>query len=170
MASKIKQLLNNSNENQPNNKPHEFVDNVELKQTKTLKINNEHSSVKVAPALPNVRENINKILASEEEQKKTVFTLTTKLLSIIKDKVLDENKDPSARDEERRVFSEFANFATIINSIETYDEGYGTLSYVSAIARCILLQRDRINELEYETVKLRKIVEKIQAEKVETNK
>ena len=172
MVSKIKQLLNNSNETpQQPHQPYEFDDDkAELKQTKTLKINNDNSSVKVEPPLPNVKENINKILASEDEQKKIVFTLTTKLLSIIKDRTLDENKDQNTRDNEKKVFSEYANFAMVINSSENYEEGYGTLSYISALSRCILLQRDRINELEYETVKLRKSVEDILKAKAETNK
>ena len=159
MQSKIRQLLNQSTEER-----HGFSDDdVELKATKTLKIDNSNSSVQVAPPLPNINENVNKILASEDEQKKIAFNLTRSFLTILKDKTLDANKDPKAREDERKIISEFANFARLLNADPNkQEEGYGTLTYVNALSRFMILQRDRINELEYEVVKLRKFIEKPQ--------
>lgn len=159
MQSKIRQLLNT----QSTDERHGFSDDdVEIKPTKTLKIDNSKSSVQAAPALPNINENVNKILANEDEQKKIALNLTRSFLTILKDKTLDANKDTKIREEERKIIVEFANFARLLNADQNKEEGYGTLTYVQALSRFMLLQRDRINELEYEIVKLRKFIEKSQ--------
>ena len=160
--ARINQFLNeNANESNKDD-AFEFNDEVEIKSNKTLKINNSKSSVPQQNIqTPNINNNISKILESEEEQKKIAFTLTTKLLSMMKDKTLDGNKDTISRDEEKKVISEYVNFARLINSDPSKEESLGTLSLVTAMTRCILVQRDRINELEYESQKLRKSVEKL---------
>ncbi|MFZ4795866.1 MAG: hypothetical protein ACOYMA_00135 [Bacteroidia bacterium] len=160
--ARINQFLNeNANESNKDD-AFEFNDEVEIKSNKTLKINNSKSSVPQQNIqTPNINNNISKILESEEEQKKIAFTLTTKLLSMMRDKTLDENKDKISRDEEKKVISEYVNFARLINSDPSKEESLGTLSLVTAMTRCVLVQRDRINELEYESQKLRKAVEKL---------
>ena len=160
--ARINQFLNeNANESNKDD-AFEFNDEVEIKSNKTLKINNSKSSVPQQNIqTPNINNNISKILESEEEQKKIAFTLTTKLLSMMKDKTLDGNKDTISRDEEKKVISEYVNFARLINSDPSKEESLGTLSLVTSMTRCILVQRDRINELEYESQKLRKSVEKL---------
>jgi len=142
-----------------------FDDAPEIKQIKTVKLNNDNSKINNQQPLPNIRENIDKILANEQEQMKVAFQLTGKLLSIIKDKVLDENKTLVEREAERKVFSEYSDFARIMNSDEKKQEdGLGTLSFIMALSRCILLQRDRINEMEYQVVKFGKELEKTNSE------
>lgn len=158
MASKIMQMLNNVEPNR--NEAHDFDDEANVKATKSSKLDNKKSTVKQAPPLPNIRENANKIMANDEEQKKIAFNLTTRLLSLIKDKTLDENKDLNIREEEKQVLSEYANFSRLINADPNKEDGLGTLSYVTALARCLLLQRDRINELEYKVIQLEKLITK----------
>jgi len=155
MASRIQNLINKQDDS--------FTDDeVIIKNSKGVKLNNDNSTVKVNAPPINMRETIARIVDNDEELKKWAFTLTSRLLGTIKDKTLDENKDAAIRDKERQVFSEFAEFARVINSDPNKEDCYGTLSYVNALSRCILMQRDRINELEYETVKLQKVVKVLQ--------
>lgn len=165
MASKIRQALGTSPK-----RPYEFDDDKpQVKQTKGLKFNNEKSNVQSTQQTPSIKDNVQKILSNEEEQMKIAMVLTRNLMAMMKDKTLDINKDLVAREDEKKVLAEYANFARLINTDPTKEDCYGTLAFVNAIARCLLLQRDRINELEYEVVKLRKIIEKMPQEEA-TNK
>lgn len=158
MSSKIRQLINSAKISPPSDEPRSFDDEKEVISKKTTKLDNKNSSVKNAAAttLPNIRENVSKILENEDEQKKIAFELSRQYAAMIKDKTLDENKDPIYRENEKNVLVEYINFARLLNSDPNKEDCYGTLAYTQAISRCLLLQRDRINELEYRVVKAEK--------------
>ena len=162
MKGKISNVLSKHQQTQaelPRN--HGFDDDdVEFVNKKGLKINNEKSDVKLKNPLPNIKKMAEELLQNENLQMKISVELTSRFLTTLKNKTLDENKNTEEREEEKRIVSEYAAFAKIINADPNQqDDGVGTLSLVVALARCFFIQRDRINELEYEIVKLSKLVE-----------
>jgi hypothetical protein len=124
---------------------------------KTVKLDNSASTVR--PNLPppdNFRENIQKILTEEEEQKRVGFELTQKFFGLVKDKILDETKDTRYREYEKSTIRDLIDFARLINSDQNQEENIGTMSFVLALARAILMQRDRINQIDYDNQQLKK--------------
>jgi len=177
MRGKIKDLLQSDNQDQQqmpsrqDNAHHAFADeDIKLKNTKAVKLSNENSIIKPSPPLPNIAQNAQKILSSNEEQKKIAFDLTTRLLGMIKDKTLDENKDPKSRDAEKQILSEYAAFSRLINSDPNQEDCIGTLTFVMSIARCMMIQRDRINECEYRVIQLNNKLARAEKRLEETTK
>lgn len=130
----------------------------EIKPPKVgLKINNNKSSVKSEkPKQEDFRNKINEILAQEEEQKRIAFTLSNKFQAILRDKTLDSSKDQTIRDSEKDNIRDLIDFARIINSDENQEEDLGTISLFITLYRSLLIQRDRINELEFLQTKMNK--------------
>lgn len=162
MKGKIKDILHNQqNQATDTQKGHSFDDDdVEIVNKKGLKINNAKSEVKLQNPLPNIKKMAEDLLRNEDLQKKISIDLTSRFLSALKDKTLDENKDENLRDEEKKIIAEYANFAKLINADPNQEfDGTGTLSLVVALSRSLFIQRDRINELEYEIVKFKKLLE-----------
>jgi hypothetical protein len=139
-------------------------EDVEVRPLKGLKLSNNNSSVKRPPPKLDIQANASKILASQEVQSKLGWELTTKLLAVFKDKTLKENKDSLYIDAETGVLKDYVDFARLINSDEHQEEGLGTLGFSIAIVKCALLQRDRLNEVEYELSLLKKELNQIKVE------
>jgi len=137
---------------------------VEAKNLKGLKINNSNSEISKPIPRIDPEKNAKAILSSHQEQHKAAWGLTTKLLSIFKDKTLQENKSHKEKEEEGLALLDFAKFAMLINGDEKQPEGNGSVSFAVAIVKCALIQRDRINELEFEVFNLSKIIKRMEAE------
>lgn len=126
---------------------------------RTLKITNERSSIKANASKPeDFRNKIAEILSKEDERNKLAFDLTQKYLAILKNKTLDEAKNIIIRDGEKSSIKDLIDFIRIVNSDENMEENIGTMSLLTTILHCMLLQRDRINELEYQFSKLNREV------------
>ena len=159
MKSRIEELMGGGSvaATQPIDNGIRLQDDVaEAKPLKGLRISNDKSSVKRPPPKLDIQANAAKILASQEIQSKLGWELTTKLLSMFKDKTLKENKDNPYLEAEAGVLKDYVDFVRLINSDETQEEGIGTVGFTIAIAKCALLQRDRLNEVEYEMSLLKK--------------
>lgn len=128
---------------------------------KGLKVNNIKSQVKPTE-LPriDIKENAYKIINDKEEQKNIAFNITSRFLGLFKDKTLDENKDSKMREDEIKVIADFTEFARIINTSPNEEDSMGSIGFIIAIARCMLMQRDNINELSREVFLLRKELQK----------
>jgi hypothetical protein len=153
MKGKIKSLIEKEREQ---NKPAHGFGEREFVPNKTVKINNDRSSVKQNNPLPKIAEMAQKLVNNENEQKQMLTDFTSRFISSLKDKTLDENKSPTEREEEKRLIFELGNLCKIINDEPQYSQDMGTLAYVNMIARLLLVQRDRINELEFELKKVKK--------------
>jgi alkaline phosphatase len=127
---------------------------------KTPKVGTKPSQVKTQSPAIDIKENAYKILNDKEEQKQIAWDLTSRLLGLFKDKTLNENKDAKMREEESKVLSDFTEFARIINTAPNEEDSLGSLSFAISLARCMLIQRDTINELNRDLFLLRKELEK----------
>lgn len=130
-------------------------DDEKIRPKKGLRINNAKSSIpNPVPKPQDFRDNINKVLSEEEEQKKLAFEIATRFINALKDKTLDANKNVTVREGEKRAVMDMIDFARLINSDETQEENLGTMSIISTLLKAIFIQRDRINESEYRVAKL----------------
>lgn len=122
-----------------------------------LKIDNSKSSIKSEkPMMEDFRNNINNILEKEEEQKKIAFELFSRFQSALRDKTLDSLKDVKLREKEKQIIKDLIDFSRIINSDENQEEDLGSISLFITLYRSMLIQRDRINELEFLQTKMSK--------------
>lgn len=145
----------------------------EIKPPKVgLKISNAKSTIKSEkPKQEDFRNKVNEILAQEEEQKKIAFALSSKFQTILRDKTLDSSKDNIVRGSEKEIIRDLIDFARIINSDENQEEDLGTISLFITLYRSLLIQRDRINELEFLQTKMNKDMMHLEAKlKVLENK
>lgn len=139
----IKDLLKKQ---QARNNTESFNDNPVLNNKKGLKINNSKSKIKPPPERIDITSNTQKILSDIEFQNKLGWSLTLRLLSIFKDKKLQENKSQADKDNEMQVLMDYVEFAKLINNDQQQEEGLGSITFLIAISKCALLQRDQINE------------------------
>lgn len=131
---------------------------------KGVKITNENSSIKKEDRVKEVdfRQRVSEIINEEEEQKKIAYDLIKKYMTAIKSKKLDETKDLKVRESEQKIIKDLIDFSRIVNSNpdENQEDNVGTMFLLTFVLRCLYIQRDRINELEYECNKLRKEIQK----------
>jgi len=137
---------------------------------KSLKINNSKSSIEPPPERIDVLANAQKILNDREFQFKLGWNLTSRLVGVFKNKKLQENKTQNDKDNEMAVLQSFMDFAKLINNDQTQEEGLGSITFMIAITRCTLLQRDQINEYSHELDILRKKVLILEVENNSKNK
>jgi len=143
-----------------------------MKRKSGLKINNDKSLFKQEKSQKiDFRQRVNDILKKEDEQKQLSFELNSKYQQILKDKTLDSEKTSSIRDSEKEIIKDLIDFSRIINSDEQQTEDIGTISLLVVLLRNLLLQRDRINELEFvhnKTLKELEIVKALLKSKLNT--
>jgi len=146
-------------------------DEENVKPKKGLKINNANSSVPdPPPKVQNFRDNINEILNEEEKQKKLAFDIAHRFMMVLKDKTLDANKNVVVRQGEKQSIMDLIDFARLINSDENQEDNIGTMSIISTLIKAVLIQRDRINEIEYKLSKTESEVSSMSRKLAEKNK
>ncbi len=159
MVSRIQDLITGkSHSQQSESEAHEFDDQADARLIKNLKINNSTSTVKKTSPPIDIEANAQKILSNQEEQRNLTIKLTSQLLALFKDQTLLENKDIRAKEAEERILKDYVAFARLINNDESQEEGLGSIGFSIAIVKCALIQRDRINELEYNIKNLQREV------------
>jgi hypothetical protein len=143
----IKDLLSKKkNEIKQINSSTSFDDDSGFENKKGLKINNAKSNIPKPPERIDVISNAQKILADIEFQNKMGWNLTSRLLSVFKNKKLQQNKSEEEKQAENQVLLDYLEFAKLINNDQNQEEGMGSVVFSLAIVKCALLQRDQINE------------------------
>ncbi len=77
---------------------------------------------------------------------------------LVSNKVLEQNKSPALKNTEKQVVDRLVKAAV---ALENVNIGEGILSLASIAIREQLVVRDRVNELEYELLLLKREVEKM---------
>jgi hypothetical protein len=77
---------------------------------------------------------------------------------LVSNKVLDKNKSPALKNTEKQVVDRLVKSAVALENINI---GEGILSLASIAIREQLIVRDRVNELEYELLLLKREVDKL---------
>jgi hypothetical protein len=125
------------------------------KQKTGLKINNVNSSIKAPEDTKNKFETIADAKFEDiQEYKKELWSLSQTYKSFIKDTILEENKSPIVKELEKDTANKLMALATKINNDETQEEAMGSTALCMLLMKCLLIQRDQLNNLSYKLSKL----------------
>lgn len=98
---------------------------------------------------------VNKIQEQSGGYKARASDLAAKFLKLLADKTLKENKNIFSLEIEKEVLTQMAALAVEINNDPHEPEGMGSMGWVTLLLNISLIQRDRLNKLEYEISKLK---------------
>lgn len=116
------------------------------------------------PSKSEIRNNFEKKADTEfekvEDYKQQMWELAVQFRSFIENKTLPENKGPIASNLEKEILDKLVQLATDMNEDELQPQGIGSTSLCMLLMRCMLKQRDTINQLSYELSKLDRKVNK----------
>lgn len=135
-----------------------FDDRKPLPAKTGLKINNQSSSVPQVqkPTQSDFEDKANVAFQEYEDMKKRGWDLAFKFRDQVLDKTLPINKGPIVQNIENEVIDQLFVLAQQMNELEDRPEGEGSNTMCSLLMRCMLKQRDVINELAYKVDKLEK--------------
>lgn len=124
-----------------------------------VKLSNENSMLNSMPQKPSKEEFVKK--ASEVNETLNAYTarageLASKFKKVLEDKNLAHNKSIFAIDSERELLANLIQLAIDMNTDEHEQEGMGAVGLITLLLRSVLIQRDRINLLEYQLSHLEK--------------
>ena len=125
-----------------------------------LKIDNQNSDVKSKnkPIDPDFQAKVKSQTENTNVNQQQAYQLSVDFLRLLDSKVLRQNKDIFEQNIEKELISKMAKLAAEINAGENAIEyavedtgpiGIGTLGLTTLLLRSLLIQRDRINKLEY---------------------
>jgi hypothetical protein len=138
-----------------------------------LKISNEKSILNEISKKPSKEEfekkaaEVNQQLNSYSER---AIDLAMQFKKALEDKTLPQNKTPFALDAERELLSKLTQLGQDMNNDEHEKEGQGSLGLVMLLFRTVLIQRDKINALEYGLNKLEQEVKRLSLPSIDTPK
>ena len=130
--------------------PFEDDDNDLPEQTTKINLKNISSQkLSRAQSQENLDKRVNKIIENNSAYKIKATELATQFNTAIADKTLKQNKNIFAKEMERELLIKMIQLAIDINNDTDEQEGLGSLSWITLLLKTCLLQRDRINQLEY---------------------
>ncbi len=130
---------------------------------RSLKIDNANSAYakpQNIEAIKNIEEKVKEIIDDQKEMANLTLTLTQNIMKALNDKTLKENKTKEDKDIENNVINDYVKLARIVNVADNQEEGLGNLGFIYAIAKCLFVMRDRVNEIEYKNMLLSRVVDK----------
>jgi len=98
---------------------------------------------------------VNQIQEQSMGYKAKASELAVRFLKILADKTLKENKNIFTTEIEKEVLSKMTALAVEINNDPHEQEGMGSMGWITLLLNVCLIQRDRLNKLEYEIAKLK---------------
>lgn len=117
-----------------------------------LKLNNKNSILGEVAKKPSKEEFVKK--AAEVNEQLNVYQqraadLAIKFKKVLEDKTLPVNKNIFSMDAERDLLSDLVKLGIDMNLDENEVEGMGSMGLIMLLFRSLLIQRDKINNLEY---------------------
>ena len=128
------------------------------KPTKGLKLDNKNSFLADKPQ-NNIEEQVQEIEENKQKYKKEAAKLALKYKNLLDDKTLVQNKNALNNMMEADVLKEIADLAMRINNDPNEKEGMGSLSWIILNLKCLLLMRDKVNQMEYKLSLIEKKLE-----------
>ena len=95
-------------------------------------------------------------MGDKQARNKAVLLAAQQFMGLLKDRTLPTNKTTMAKEIEQQVTVDLTNSALAINQDETEVEGMGSIALINLLFKVSLAQRDRLNEIEYELLQLKK--------------
>lgn len=139
-------------------------DDAEVKPKVSVKQQGAKSMFDNTPKKPSKQEfekkaeEVNKQLNSYPERASETVPLFLKLLE---DKTLPDNKNVFANDLEREIITKLVDLALDMNADEFTRDGEGSVNMIAFLFRCFLIQRDKINSLDYTIKQLKDEIKKL---------
>lgn len=104
----------------------------------------------------NFDELANKTFTQNEKYKDDFAELSQQYKSFILDTILKQNKGPIANNIEVDVIQKLVSLSLEMNSDDGQPEGIGSTALCTLLMKCMLLQRDHINDILYKVSLLEK--------------
>lgn len=125
---------------------------------KGLKITNDASSIQ--PKVDETKafeQQATKAFSRDQDYKQRMNDLAIKFKAMVEDRVLNGNKTTIVKEVENETLQRLVQLASEMNADEAQDEGLGNTALSMLLMKMILLQRDRINALEFKLEKLNRV-------------
>lgn len=147
------------------NKKEPFMDDeVESPQPSGVKLKNSDSIFANVPKKPSQAE-LDKSVADfnkrQNSYKERASELSLNFRKILEDKTLPDNKNIFAADLEKEIMGNLGQLAIDINTDEKEVEGMGSVGIITLLLRCLLIQRDKLNLLQFSVEKLENTVKSL---------
>jgi len=119
-----------------------------------LKMKNKPSSPKFQP--PSIEEKAETHLSKDEAYKQKIWEYSLKYKSLIESSILPENKTSISSSIEKEIIDALISVPSEMNDDINQPNCIGSTALSMLLMKCMLLQRDRINELSFKLDKLEK--------------
>jgi hypothetical protein len=130
----------------------------ELRKTGLKQVSSKKSIFDDMPkkqSLEDFQEKVKKVEESNLGYKKKAAELSVSFKKMILDKTLSQNRNVFIQESEQEVLANMIKLATEVNVDPNEQEGMGSLMWVILLLKTCLVQRDKINSLEYELFELK---------------
>lgn len=97
----------------------------------------------------------------EIEIKNRIADASIKYKAILRDRTVTENRSPLKQNLEQEIIRELSDLGMHLNNDQKRPEGIGSIGLCNLLMQTNLQQRDQINDLSYEVMKLKRIIEKL---------
>ena len=125
----------------------------QARQRMGLKLTNQNSVFANVPKKPTVAEQeqaVKEVIKKDLDYKERAVALSSAFIKLLNDRVLPKNKNVFAADLERDVIGKLAKLGLDIENDENVEElGIGIICLTNLLFRSFLIQRDKINLLDY---------------------
>lgn len=140
----------------------------------SLKISNENSMFANQPKRP-TKQDLDKSAKEIQEKdigfKEKAAELAVNFRKMLDDKTLVDNKNQFSLEIERESISNLAQLAIDMNNDEyEQQDGMGSVGLSVLLFRCILIQRDKINKLDYAINEMNNAVNKLKLQAIDIKK
>lgn len=140
-----------------------------------LKLQNSNSmfaNVVKKPTQQELHNNVQQMQEKSQGYKERAADLALQFRKMLDDKTLLQNKNVFLIDLEREVLLKIAHLTSEMNLDEEEDDGsgVGSIGMITLLLRCLLIQRDKINELDYSLNQLNLKLKNIQSNGVDVAK
>lgn len=138
----------------------EETQDLDLSKNKNLrKVSSQKSIFDNAAKKPSQEDFENKVKQYHEKSigyKTKAAELSNKFKNALLDKTLVQNKNIFANEVETELLSDMVTLAMEVNNDPNEQESMGSLMWIILLLKTSLMQRDKINELEYKIFQLEK--------------
>ena len=130
-----------------------------------VKLTNVKSKIKPKETSVSFEERADEIFKNSEALKEQATKVASDFVKLFENKIVSENRKELHQEVERKVFNDCISLALALNTDETQPEGYGNVAWQILLAKMLLKQHYRINDLEYQFSTILQQIQTIQKEK-----
>jgi len=143
----------------------------EIKKVSSQKSIFESKKADAAPSQKSFEEKVQQIAEKNNNYKTRAADLAVQYKKVFLDKTLPQNRNVFSEEIEKEVLTKMVNLAIEINNDPDEDEGMGSLGWITLLLKCQFHLRDRLNELEYKNLQIKKeLAELKKTSKVDADK